>query len=428
MSETETIIAARIDVRSPTTDEITALADAAGYRVIGECTQTGDEDTGTYLGTGKIDELAALIERTAAGTVIVDGGLTPAQNHALQTALPDGTRLLDRYRLVLEIFDDQAATRRAQLQVELAQLRYDLPRIKESADEGGLNKRVEKGSPVYDARDRIDCLQRKLDELPDPGTEFRRRRREEGFDLVAIAGYTNAGKSSLLHRLADELDLSGTTHPDRDATAAIEDKLFETLEITTRRATLDGRPVLLTDTVGFVADLPHWLVESFSETLSEATAADCVVLVADISDPLDDFQEKLAVSLDVLDSQGVSIDDVVTVLNKTDLLNADERERRLAAAAEVVSSPLPVSTTENTNVDDLVARVLAHLPNESAEIVMPNGDNAMSLVSWLYNHTDVANVEYVDGQVTVAFSARPTIVERARAKAESTTLEWTEQS
>ncbi|EMA39222.1 GTPase HflX [Halococcus hamelinensis] len=427
MSETDTVIAARVDGDSLAADEITSLADAAGYRVVGECTQTGPEDTGTYLGTGKVDELTALVERTAAETVIVDGELTPAQNHALRTALPDGTRLLDRYRLVLEIFDDQAATRRAQLQVELAQLRYDLPRMKESADGGGLNKRVEKGSPIYDARDRIDRLQRKLDELPDPGTEFRRRRREEGFDLVTIAGYTNAGKSTLLHRLADELELGGTTHPDRDETAAVEDELFETLETTTRRATLDGRPVLLTDTVGFIDDLPHWLVESFSETLSEAAAADCVVLVADASDSPDDLREKLAVSLDVLDSQGVSTDDVVTVLNKTDVLDADERERRLTAATDVVSSPLPVSIVEDGNLDDLVTRVLAHLPNESAEIVMPNGDDAMSLVSWLYDHADVANVEYVDERVVVAFSARPTIVERARAKAETTASERTER-
>ncbi|RJT06567.1 GTPase HflX [Halococcus sp. IIIV-5B] len=423
MSETDTVIAARVDGGSPATDEITSLADAAGYRVVGECTQTGSEDMGTYFGAGKIDELAAEVKRTAAGTVIVDGELTPAQNHALRTALPDGIRLLDRYRLVLEIFDDQAATRRAQLQVELAQLRYDLPRMKESADEGGLNKRVEKGSPIYDARDRIDRLQRKLNELPDPGTEFRRRRREEGFDLVTIAGYTNAGKSSLLHRLADELDLGGTTHPDRNETAAVEDELFETLETTTRRATLDGRPVLLTDTVGFIDDLPHWLVKSFSETLSEAAAADCVVLVADASDPPDDLREKLAVSLDVLDSQGVSTDDIVTVLNKTDLLDADERERRLTAAMDVVSSPLPVSITEETNVDDLVAHVLAHLPNESTEIVMPNGDDAMSLVSWLYDHADVENVGYGNGQVTVAFTARPEIVERARARADPIEVE-----
>src|SRR5699024_2534425 len=162
---------------------------------------------------------------------------------------------------------------------------------------------------------------------------------------LPISGYTNAGKSTLLHRLADELSLTDRTHPDRAETATIEDRLFETLETTTRRATLDGRPVLLTDTVGFVADLPHWLVESFSETLSEAAAADCVVLVADASDPPDELREKLQISLDVLDSQGVSRENVVTALNKVDLLEPNERDRRVETATDIAPSPVCVSVT-----------------------------------------------------------------------------------
>src|SRR5699024_2900971 len=183
--------------------------------------------------------------------------------------------------------------------------------------------------------------------------------------------------------------------------------------------TLDGRPVLLTDTVGFVADLPHWLVESFSETLSEAAAADCVVLVADASDPPDELREKLQISLDVLDSQGVSRENVVTALNKVDLLEPNERDRRVETATDIAPSPVCVSVTRGTNIDDLVARVLAHLPSESVEIEMANGDDAMALVSWLYDHADVADVEYAGDRVGVRFAARPSVAERARAKAET---------
>jgi GTP-binding protein HflX len=419
MSHTNAIIGKRVDSGTPKTNEIRSLADAAGYAVVGEVTQVRAEDTSTYLGAGKVDELAARVAETGATAVIIDGELTPSQSHTLHESMPDDTRVHDRYRLVLEIFGERASTRRAKLQIEVAQLRYDLPRMEESADGGWFNKRAEKGSPLYDARDRIDTLERKLDELPDPAEQARNRRREEGFDLVTIAGYTNAGKSTLLHRLADDLDLTDSSHPDRDATAAIEDRLFETLETTTRRATLDGRAILLTDTVGFVADLPHWLVESFSETLSEAAAADCVILVADASDPPDELQEKLRVSLDVLESQGVSRDAVVTVLNKADLLDAADTERRLAAAAEVVPAPLSLSVTAGTNIDQLVARVLEHLPSERVTVELPNGDEAMSVVSWLYGHARVEDVDYTGGRVTVDFVARPSVAEQARAKADA---------
>lgn len=417
MTDTNAIIARRVDAGTPDTDEIRALTETAGYAVVGEVTQIRREDPGTHFGAGKVAELATSVAETSAKTVIIDGELTPSQNHQVRESMPDGTRVHDRYRLVLDIFGEQANAHRAKLQVELAQLRYDLPRMEESADEGWFNQRVEKGSPLYDAEDRIDRLERKLDELPDPADEFRKRRREAGFDLVTIAGYTNAGKSTLLHRLADELDLADASHPDRDATVAIADRLFETLETTTRRATVKGRPVLLTDTVGFVADLPHWLVESFSETLSKATAADCVILVADASDPPDKLRGKLRVSLDVLESQGVSRENVVTALNKADLLDAEEKEHRLAAAAEVVPSPLSTSVTEETNLDRLTERVLEHLPSERATIEMSNGDEAMRVVSWLYDHASVENVDYAGDRVTVDFVARPSVAERARAKA-----------
>lgn len=421
MTDTNAIVAKRVDSGTPDTDEIRALAGAAGYTVVKAITQVRSEDSATHFGSGKVTELAARVSETDARTVIVDGELTPSQTHQLQKAMPDGTRVHDRYRLILDIFGEQASTRRAQLQVELARLRYELPRMRDAADGSWLNKRAEKGSPVYDVEDRIDTLERKLDDLPDPAEEFRERRRKQGFDLVTIAGYTNAGKSTLLHRLADDLDLAdaGSEHPDRDATAAAEDRLFKTLETTTRRATLDGRPVLLTDTVGFVADLPHWLVESFSETLSEAAAADAVVLVADASDPTDELVEKLRVSFDVLDTQNVPRESIITVLNKIDLLDAEEREQRLTAVAELTSSPLAMSIVEETNVEELRTRIRDRLPSERTQVTLPNGDEAMRIVSWLYDRTSVVDVDYADGTVTATFVTRPSIAEQVRAKVDA---------
>ena len=424
-----TVVANRSTTTPVETREIRALTRAAGDEVVAELTQTGPADSGTYLGRGKVDELAETVASHDAQCVVVDGELTPSQHHALESLLPDETVVIDRYRLVLEIFEEQAGTRRAQLQVELAQLRYDLPRIIESADEGALNKQTEKGSPVYDVRDRIDRLEGKLADLPNPAEQFRERRRDEGFDLVTIAGYTNAGKSTLLHRLADDLSLeqsrtdddSNPDSSDKNATAAIENRLFKTLETTTRRATIGGRPVLATDTVGFVDDLPHDLVESFSSTLSEAATADVVVLVADASDPLERFRRRLEVSDEVLSAQNVADERIVPVLNKVDQLSANERECRLEIASESLSpstpEPIPVSVLEGTNLEALRTAIRDRLPEESATIRMPNCDEAMALVSRAYDRTSVETVDYEGAEVRLECRGRPSVLTQLRRRA-----------
>ena len=417
------IVAKRTDNGRVDTTEIAALTDAAGYRVADEVTQARAEDPGSYFGSGKVAEIAERAADTGAALVAVDGELTPNQTIAIRERLPEGTRVFDRYRLVLEIFADQATTRRAALQVELAQLRYELPRIEETADLQFLNKLLEKGTPVDGVKNRIAELERRIDALPSPAEQYRERRREQGFDLVTVAGYTNAGKSTLLHRLADELDLAAADpdHPDEDATAAVEDRLFKTLETTTRRATLDGRPVLFTDTVGFVDDLPHWLVESFSETLSEAAAADAVVLVVDASDDPEAMREKLDVSLDVLASQGVDRSNVVTALNKVDLLDGREREECRQAIGDRAPTPIPVSVTEGTNLGGLVDAVTDRLPTERAELAVPNCDEAMALVSRAYDRATVEDVEYGGETVRLVVRGRPDVVAKLEARAAEVT-------
>jgi GTP-binding protein HflX len=423
------IVAKRAENRPIDTTEIAALTDAAGYRVVGEVTQARAEDPGTYFGGGKVSEIADRVGDTGATLVAVDGELSPKQTIAIREEMPEGTRVFDRYRLVLEIFAGQAETRRAQLQVELARLRYELPRIEETADLQFLNKLLEKGTPVDGLQNRIAELERKIDDLPSPAEQYRERRREQGFDLVTIAGYTNAGKSTLLHRLADEMELSAdqagdgvddgaqSDRPENDPTAAVEDRLFKTLETTTRRATLDGRPVLFTDTVGFVDELPHWLVESFSETLSEAAAADAVVLVVDASDDPETAHEKLDVSLDVLESQGVDEANVVTALNKVDLLDEGEREERVAAIAERAPSPIPVSVTDGTNVEMLIEAVTERLPTEGLELAVPNCDETMGLVSRAYDQATVEAVDYGGETVELVVRGRPEVLAKLEADA-----------
>ncbi|WP_123533938.1 GTPase HflX [Halosimplex salinum] len=425
---TDAIVAARAAEPPVETDEIRALTEAAGYEVRDAVTQARTEDPGTYFGRGKVADLSARVAETGADLVAVDGELTPRQTAAIREALPEGTAIFDRYRLVLAIFAEQASTRRAKLQVELARLKYDLPRLRERSDVQGMNKRVEKGTPIDGVENRIADLERKLADLPSPAEQHRAERREQGFDIVTFAGYTNAGKSTLLHQLADDLELDGDSaggpdadpHPDAATeTASVEDRLFETLETTTRRATIDGRRVLCTDTVGFVADLPHWLVESFSETLSDAAAADAVVLVADASDPPARLREKVRVALDVFDGQGVDESDVVTALNKVDLLDDEASEERRAAVDGLAPDPIPVSVREGTNLDRLREAVVDRLPTERAELTVPSCDDAMGLVSRAYDCASVESVDYVAETVDLVVRGRPAVVERLRAEAEA---------
>jgi GTP-binding protein HflX len=450
---TDAVIAKRTDRPPVETGEIRGLVEAAGYEVRAELTQVRAEDPGTYFGSGTVDEIGNRIEATGAAALVVDDQLTPTQSVTLRERLPEGTEVFDRYRLILGVFADQVESRRAQRQVELAGLRYALPRLRERSDVQGLNKYAEKGTPVDGVRNRIADLERKLAEMQSPAEQYRQHRREQGFDLVTLAGYTNAGKSTLLHRLADEMDVESVTEsaagddaantaggdsaagdattpgagsPDRspdapasNPTAAVEDRLFKTLETTTRRATLSGRPTLVTDTVGFVDDLPHWLVKSFSETLSEAAAADAVVLVVDASDPPGRLREKLEVSLDVLAAQGVDEPAVVTALNKVDLLDDDELAERRSAVEGRAPTPVPVSVTEGTNLDGLVAEVTDRLDTDRLELTLPNCDAAMGLVSRAYDDAAVEDVEYAGERVMVDVRGRPDVLARLDAEAES---------
>ena len=418
------VVAKRVDDGHPDTAEIRDLARAAGYTVVGEVTQARTEDPALCLGEGKVAELAALVEETDATTVVFDNRLGPYQTYNLGNELPEGIEVIDRFKLILDIFGQRAQTKKAQLQVELAELRYELPRAEAKAS---LAKRDERpgfmGLGEYDeSRERdikaqISRIDDELDRIERTEAHRREQRRESGFDLVALAGYTNAGKSTLLRRLASDLDIDENEdlHPDLDATAESENRLFTTLGTTTRRAEFDRRDVLVTDTVGFVSDLPHWLVESFRSTLSEVYRADLVLLVVDASDPVEEIREKLLTCHDTLYERNEA--PIVTVLNKADIVDDGELAEKREALTALAEEPVVVSAKTGTNVDGLRARIDEELPAWRRErLVVPMTEETMSLVSWVHDHAHVESVDYAD-DVTIEFEARPAIVEKARSKA-----------
>ena len=418
------VIAARADAGEADTEEIRDLAAAAGLTVVDEVTQTRKEDPALCIGEGKVEELAALVDSEGASVVVFDNRLGPYQTYNLGNKLPEGVEVKDRFRLILDIFGQRAQTKKAQLQVELAELRYELPRVEAKVslarrDERpgfmGLGEYDE--SREQDIKARISRIRDELQRIEEDEEHRREQRRESGFDLVALAGYTNAGKSTLLRRLAADLDVGENEdlHPDLDTTAESRDKLFTTLGTTTRRADMDRRNVLVTDTVGFVSDLPHWLVESFKSTLDAVYRADLVLLVVDVSEPVEEIREKLVTSHDTLYERNEA--PIVTVLNKVDKVSDEEVERKREALAALAPDPVAVSGKEGIDIDVLLGRIETDLPPYDRErLVLPMNDEAMSLVSWIHDHAYVRNVDYAE-EVVVDFEARPSIVERVRARA-----------
>ena len=418
------VIVKRVDSGTADTEEIRDLARAAGYEVVDEVTQTRTEDPAYHLGEGKVTRLSNAVAREGAAVVIFDNQLGPYQTYNIGNELPERVRVIDRFRLILEIFGQRARTRKAQLQVELAELRYELPRAEAKAS---LAKRDERpgfmGLGEYDEsreediKKQISNIRDELESIEETERHRREQRRESGFDLVALAGYTNAGKSTLLRRLADDHDVdeNDDLHPDLDTTAESEDRLFTTLGTTTRRAKVGKREVLVTDTVGFIQDLPHWLVESFKSTLGSVYHADLVLLVVDVSESVEEIREKLVTSHDTLYERNEA--PIVTVLNKTDTVDDEEVRRKKDALSSLAPNPVAVSAEQGLNIDDLADRIDHELPDyERERLVLPMTDDTMSLVSWIHDHASVETVDYGD-QVVIEFEARPAIIEQSRAKA-----------
>ncbi|TKX47892.1 HflX family GTPase [Halorubrum sp. SD690R] len=444
---TRAVVAARSDDGPPDTAEIRELAAAAGYAVVGEVTQRRREDPTYDLGRGKAEELMRLAADADAEAVIYDGSLSPGQTFSLGDLLPTGTAVVDRPRLALELFADAADSRAADRQLELARLRYELPRLREAVARDAsedVRLRPEGDSRVLDVEKRIESAERALDEIADDRAARRAERRDAGFDLIALAGYTNAGKSTLARRLADEVDDPdfGAGASDRPAARAdtaagdpaddagalaVADRPFETLSTTTRRATVAGRRTLLTDTVGFLDGLPHEAVRSFRATIDAVRAADCALLVADASDDPAALRRKLSASLSAIEATDGP---VVPVLSKVDEVDADglasaveayetvvaELGPRDAPVADAVRSPVPVSVRDESGLGDLADAVADALPTATATVEVQNGGDAQAALSWAYDRAVVAGVEYGGETMAVDLAGRPDVVAEAERR------------
>lgn len=346
-------------------DELEELAETAGAEVVGRMSQKRDKpDSGTFLGSGRLEELGDFCKNNEVDLVIADSELAPAQLRNIEKATD--VRVIDRTTLILDIFAERARSNEGKLQVELAQLRYSLPRLmgqgtKLSRLGGGIGTRgpgeTKLESDRRHIRRRIKALEDEFDALEKRRSLARARREKDGVETVVIVGYTNAGKSTLMNTLTE-------------AGVLAQDKLFATLDPTSRALALpDGRRVMLIDTVGFIRRLPHHLVEAFKSTLEEAVCAKVILNVCDASDP--ECAEHLKVTNDLLEELGCSGKPIIPVFNKCDLPQADEAAMRLPGAVNI-------SALEGKGLDELLDAVAKALPptRAKAKLLIPYSDGA----------------------------------------------------
>jgi len=396
--------------------EIVQLAGSLGYEIIKTFVQHKNiPDTSSYIGSGKVEEIKKFIEdceKDSVALVIIDGELKPSQWFILEKELK--VEVYDRVRLILAIFAERADRKEAKLQVKLAQLQYEKPFVRE------LIHRARAGEHPgflaggeYQVDDYYEMIKKQTKRIKENlemirgERDLRRRHRHTGgFYLVSLAGYTNAGKSSLLNVLSGE-------------EVKVEGRLFSTLSSTTRKITDKNFSILLTDTVGFIQNLPAWIIDAFHSTLEEIEVADVVLLIADVSEDKEIVEKKLKVSLDELAGIGVT-SPVVIVLNKIDLLSEDELEIRinylkksgLTKNREVIS----VSAKNRNNMGMLLGIIHDLLPRMAKiKIRLPANEKTQSFVSWIYEKAHVSDISY-DDYITICVECNAMIKDKIISK------------
>jgi GTPase len=364
------------------------------------------------LGAGKVDELAALVKETGTEKVIFDNSLRTIQAYNLAKATK--VENIDRFQLILEIFTKRATTTEANLQIQLATLKNELKHAREKVR---LSKRGEQpgfmGIGVYEAdvyreaiKRQVHTIQQKLKHIREKRVLHRERRTELGFYSISLAGYTNAGKSSLFNALATE-------------TTEVNNALFTTLSTTTRLIEFSRRRFLLTDTVGFIERLPLTLIEAFHSTLEETIYSDLIILVLDINEPIEIIRNKNRTCQQTIDRIGAAGVPVITALNKIDKLTDAEAQEKLQQLKDETKNPILLSAKTKTNLDLLRKEVLRKLEGYiQASFSVPLTANTMSLISWVHTGSDVKKIDYTDNSVQVALEANPEFVEKLKKRVE----------
>lgn len=370
-------------------DELERLLNTAGGECFAKVIQVKESfDPRTCIGKGKVKEIQDLCNNNGVKLVVFDFDLTPAQIRNLENDIGDVT-VIDRSMLILDIFALHAVSSEGKLQVELAQLKYTAPRltgkgIELSRQGGGIGSRGPGESKLETDRrhlhERVVNLEKKLSELEENRAVMRSQRDKSGIVKIALVGYTNAGKSTLLNRLTG-------------ADVLCEDKLFATLDPTTRKSELpSGVSVLFTDTVGFIRKLPHHLVKAFKSTLDEVKYADILLLVSDATDPEADLH--IEVTREIISELGASDKSIIYVYNKCDKLEECEYTK-------INDNSVMISAASGEGIDELLSLIDDVVNREKRKVHLSVPYHSQAVVNQLYKEYQVEEVEYRDEGVFV---------------------------
>jgi GTPase len=305
------------------------------------------------LGSGKAEEVKQLVKEFNADQIVVDEHLTSKQIHNLEKLT--GTQVIDRERLILNIFYSRAVTTEAKLQIELAEIKYEMPRIRENAKLTSGSERPGKGGMgVYvvdvkfrDLKRRMSFIKEKLADAHQKRELYHQQRLKAGMPIVSLIGYTSSGKTTLFNLLTSE-------------NKETSNSLFTTLSTTTRSYKIDNRDLLLIDTVGFISRLPHYMIDAFKSTLEESLASDLILLLIDMSEKIEDIRIKYESCWDVLDELKVDKSKVFVILSKFDSVTDSEQTRNDIARDLKISNPLAISSKTGYGIHKLKTMILYH--------------------------------------------------------------------
>ena len=353
-----------------------------------------------------------MVEETGAEKVIFDNNLRTRQNYNLAKATH--VEVIDRFQLILELFNKRATTTEAQLQIQLATLRNELKHAREKVR---LSKGSEQpgfmGLGAYEAdvykdaiKLQVQTIIKKLASIRKKRVLQRERRTELGFLTISLAGYTSAGKSTLFNALTKE-------------TARVDKQLFTTLSTQTRIIEFSNRKFLITDTVGFIDRLPLGLIEAFHSTLEETIFSDLIIIVVDLSEPIETIEMKNNVCLETIERLGAAGIPTITALNKIDLISSEDKDQKLAALEDKVKNPILLSAKCETNLDELRKHILRILEYYvQAQFSVPLTGNFMPFISWVHQKTNIHKENYTNDSVEIVFEADPSVAEQVRRKVE----------
>ena len=394
-------------------DELKSLAEAAGYEVAGSLEQVTRPRSRFHIGSGKAAELAEMVKELGAERVIFGNELKIIQVYNLAKTI--GVEVIDRLQLILEIFQKRASTEEANLQIELARWRHELAHAREKVrlarlgEQPGFHGLGKYEVDVYheSVKRQVHNIEEKLQSISKTRRLHRNGRRKLGLQLVSLAGYTNSGKSTLFNALTK-------------AKVPVDSNLFTTLSTTTRAIDIHGEKILITDTVGFIDNLPLTLVEAFHSTLEETTLSDLILLVVDVSELLEEVERKLSCCLDTIREIGASGIPVITIMNKIDLVSAETLNEKLEKLKPHLPSVVSLSALRETNLNLLTEEMKKYLVHHIRSFfTLPITEKSFSILSWVFDHADVQNIEYEKDLVHVSFEASHQVADRIRNDVEN---------